>query len=769
MTMESRYAPRTCIITLALVVLLLAPCAWAVTSKITRQSSSKDLLAGEIENVVISSRGMIQLGRGAKVLANEFQDVWSVNSIMVSGGTIYIGTSPNGSIYKYSLGKLTKIYPVHGEQASQPTSPGADPSKKETPADSDAEEESEGQTIETDERFSNEHIFAMGMDVAGRLLAGISGDHCRLCRYEAGKMETIFEPDDTKYIFAVEVDNVGNVFLGTGPEGKIYALDPSGKVAQLVYDSPDKNILSLAAGPDGFIYAGSDTRGLIYKINPRNKTATVLYDSDEPEISALLFAGGTPSKAGNLYAAATSAKVVQTEQKFAAQQESTGRPEPKEESNKNSTGSDGGLRLQIANTGKAAGDKPKSRPRPVAKGAKPGSASHIYRINEQGYVTEVFSEAAVFLCLARRNGNILIGSGNDAQLFTVEPNREREAVVYEDEHAAQITAVAVSERNVYIGTANPARLILLSPDHAAEGTYISDLIDAGQPAKWGKLQIDADVPRACKVLVASRSGNVKDVNDPTFSDWTELVEITEPIQLRCPLGRFCQYKLALKTQDGQKTPVIREIAVASTVPNLTPKLNSIDVSAIRKPGKEGVFKIAYKASDENDDKLIYAIAFRKIGRANWIELKDEVEAAEYEWDGKTVEDGRYEVRVIASDERSNTVATRLTGSRISDPLVIDNTGPVIRKYSLEKHGKAATLKLQITDELSAIGKLQYTIDSHAEWKGTLPDDLVFDTTDESFTLMTEDLEPGEHIIALKISDAVGNTTYKTFEVSVLSK
>jgi hypothetical protein len=134
-----------------------------------------------------------------------------------------------------------------------------------------------------------------------------------------------------------------------------------------------------------------------------------------------------------------------------------------------------------------------------------------------------------------------------------------------------------------------------------------------------------------------------------------------------------------------------------------------------------------------------------------------------------VEDGRYEVRVVASDQRSNSAATKLTGTRISDPIVVDNTGPVIRKHKIEKSGRAATLKLQITDELSAIGKLEYTIDSNAKWKSTLPDDLVFDTTDESFTILTEELEPGEHILALKISDDVGNTTYKTFELSVLGK
>ena len=760
MHMDFRGPRWTYLTAILLTVSLLAPHGSGVTSKITRQSDSKDFLEGDTDGVVISSRGTIQLGRAAKVLEAEFDDVWSVNCIAVSGGTIYVGTSPNGSIYKHSLGKLTKIYPLEGQGGSSDESPASD--------DQDIDE-SDGMTIEAEERFSNQHIFAMATDVAGRLLAGISGDDCKLCRYEAGHMETIFEPNDARYIFAIEVDSVGSVYMGTGPEGKIYVLDPSGKVTQLVYDSPDKNILSLAAGRDGFLYAGSDTRGLVYKINPRNKTATVLYDSDEPEISALLFAGGAPNERGNLFAAATSAKVVQTESKFAARQKVAGRPEPREENGRNNSDSDGGMRLKIANTSEDADSKPPARAQPVRKGSKPGTASYIYQITKEGYVTEVFSESAVFLSLTRQNGEILIGSGNNAQLFSVEPESERQAVVYEDEKAAQITAVAVSGKDVYLGTANPARLILLSTDYAVEGTYVSDLVDAGQPAKWGKLQIDADIPRACKVLVASRSGNVEDINDPTFSDWTEDVEITEPIQLRCPLGRFCQYKLVLKTRDGQKTPLIREVAVASTVPNLAPTVESVEAERVKKAGSEGVFKISYKASDKNDDTLVYKIDFRKIGRTHWIELKEEVEDDSYEWDGKTVEDGRYEVRVTADDERSNTVATQKTGRRISDPIVVDNTGPVIRKYSIEKSGKAATLKLQITDELSVIGKLEYTIDSHAEWKGTLPDDFVFDTTDESFTIITEELEPGEHILALKISDDVGNTTYKTFELSVLGK
>ena len=124
---------------LILIAVLLACPTWAVTSKITRQSNSKELLQGKTDGVVVTSRGTIQLGRAAKVLATELDDVWSVNSIVVSGGTVYIGTSPNGSIYRYRLGALTKIYPT---DASAAPADGAatDPSDKQLSPQGDDED-----------------------------------------------------------------------------------------------------------------------------------------------------------------------------------------------------------------------------------------------------------------------------------------------------------------------------------------------------------------------------------------------------------------------------------------------------------------------------------------------------------------------------------------------------------------------------------------------------------------------------------------------------
>jgi len=754
------------LILVVLVCLFLSSACFAVSSKVTRHTSSSDLVKGRTEKVVIGSRGTIQLSRAAESLIKEFKsfdDVWSINSIVVSGGTVYFGTSPNGGIYKYNLNKLTKIYPPDGDSAQS--------GKKQ-----DDPEKAESGDIEDEEYLSNEHIFAMAKDVSGRLLAGISGKECRLCRLEGENMETVFEPNDAKYIFALAIGDGGNIYLGTGPEGKIYQLNSLGKKPQLIYDSQDKNILSLAIGLDGYLYAGSDTRGLVYKIHPQTKKVTVLYDSDQPEITVLLPVENSESDV-SLYAAATSAKIVQTQTQFAASTfsgTSPGRPEAEEDKSEESAGDNkGDLKLEIANTKVASEAKPAAGPPPVRKGTKSTQASHIYKITQDGFVTDVFDEAAVFFCLAEKDGKLLVGTGNNANLFSVEPAMEQQAVIYEDEQAAQITAIALAGDAVYLGTANPAKLITLGSGFASEGTYTSDLIDAGQPATWGKLQLEASIPQGCKVLVSVRSGNVKDVNDPTFSEWSEPAEITAPVQLQCPLGRFCQYKLILQSQYGTDSPLIREIAVACTVPNLAPRVESVTVSRIKSAGKQGVFKISHETKDDNGDKLVYKIDFRKLGRTNWIELKDELEASSFEWDGKTVEDGRYEVRVTASDERSNTTLTKLTGSRISEPVIVDNTGPVVKNMKitspLKDDGQYRVLGIEVADDLSAIDKLEYTIDSNDRWISTVPDDLVYDTKDENFTIRIdaeEDLPKGDHVITVRVSDADGNTTYKTLEVNV---
>ena len=169
-----------------LVLSLLSQPAQPVTSKITRHRSKADMSKGQVKDVVVGSQGTLRLGRAWETPVEEFEDVWSINSIVVIGGTVYIGTSPNGGIFEYSLGKLTKIYPVESQEQQQQEAEAVNNDATNEPNDAN--------TVKAKEYLANEHIFAMATDVAGRLLAGISGKKCELLRFEAGRIETIFEP-----------------------------------------------------------------------------------------------------------------------------------------------------------------------------------------------------------------------------------------------------------------------------------------------------------------------------------------------------------------------------------------------------------------------------------------------------------------------------------------------------------------------------------------------------------------------------------------------
>jgi hypothetical protein len=213
-------------------------------------------------------------------------------------------------------------------------------------------------------------------------------------------------------------------------------------------------------------------------------------------------------------------------------------------------------------------------------------------------------------------------------------------------------------------------------------------------------------------------------------------------------------------------PNIRQVATAYVIPNLAPKVTEVSIGKADKDASSSLRKIDFKAEDENGDQLIYQIDFRKKGRTGWIKLIDELDKPTFDWNSKTTEDGIYEIRITASDELSNNQSTKLTGSRISDPVTIDNTAPTIEDHQLQINGNSATLTLKAVDQFSTIDSLSYTIDSNEKWISVLPDDNVFDTTVENFTIKAEKLEPGQHVLAVRISDAEGNTIYKTFDVDI---
>lgn len=708
------------------------PACFGVTSVITKHNSSADFLKGQTDKIVVDSAGTLRLAPETITVdcGSLLSDAWSIHTMYLDReGVLYLGTGPNAKVIRYLNGKAEQVYPLVNAGVSSTFSA----------------------------EIRNEHIFAMTHDVAGRLLIAVSGTKGKIVRL-AKEAEVVFEHERVQYIFAIARDASNNIYLGTGPEGLIFRLNPFCQNPEVLYEAKDKNILSLIVH-EGMIYAGSDQRGLIYKIDPETRKASVLYESEQNEITSLWM-----DSSGALFAAASSAEaaILQLKASQTALDKSPGRPDS--ESSDAASGQSGSLNTD--NTDKSEEkEEPKQMPQaPSPPAAK--AAGHIYKIDAEGFVTDLFSQVAVFYTLLEFDGKLWLGTGNKGQLFTVDPVTEKATLLFEDKTSSQITSAVVADGDVYLGLSNPARLVQLRPNYETRGSFESPLLDAGQPARWGKLQIEADVPEDCQVWLASRSGNVNEPNDPTFSEWTPDVPLTKATDLDCPLGRYCQYRLTFKSDNASETPAIREVSAAYVIPNLAPQVMAVKVQGSRDKKKLNIYDINFAAKDENKDTLEYTIEFRKVGRSVWIPLKEELTANRFEWDGQTVEDGRYEVRVTANDRLSNSPHTALTGSRVSDPFVIDTTAPRVAASRIEIQGNAAVLYLSVVDDYSVIGKLRYTVNSNEKWSSMLPDDMVFDTRAEQFTLRVDDLDRGEYVIAVELSDDLENTDYTTFEVTI---
>ena len=112
------------------------------------------------------------------------------------------------------------------------------------------------------------------------------------------------------------------------------------------------------------------------------------------------------------------------------------------------------------------------------------------------------------------------------------------------------------------------RLLLLHLDHAfaLSGSWTSATLDGGSPGVvWDQVQIDAEVPSGCAILVQAQTADAAD--DSTLGSFSPNESATTPPLttvldrlLFTPPGRHLRLRLTL-TSDGTATPTIRAVRV----------------------------------------------------------------------------------------------------------------------------------------------------------------------------------------------------------------
>ncbi|HET6862855.1 MAG TPA: hypothetical protein VFH91_07395 [Pyrinomonadaceae bacterium] len=713
--------------TLAL-LLISSSIVYAGQPVVWETSARADLLKGDARGVSISDTGVLMLSPKLTELFNTQQTyVWS--TAVDNAGNVFVGTGHDGKIFRIAAnGTGSLLY--------------------------DAAE-------------LDVTALAVGRD--GSLYAGTSPDG-KVYRIGAdGKADVYFDPDD-KYIWSLAVMPDGSLAVGAGDSGKIYRVRAAGAKpdVSLLVSTNQTHVISLAVTPQGDLIAGTDPGGLVLRISPEGKTFA-LFDTQLREIHAL-----APAADGSIYALALS--------DAAAGNKGPTAPVVTSQPSEGSTPTTTVTITAIDETGAPLQAQPTAtRSRNDVSNAR----SAVFRILPDGATDVVWSSTTITafsITPALTGGSVLIGTADKGRIYSV-TNDGRDTLLLQSPEG-QISSMIVKGNQIYAASSNQGKLFRFGNDLVSEGSYESPVRDAKLIATWGRVWWRG----AGNIEVQTRTGN-GERPDATWSDWSSSVKNPDGNQISSPRARFIQWRTVVRSGAGSPT-WLEDVSVAYLPRNVAPEVLTITALPIgvglqqiaqvaidpnvessgldpsvfgpvaqvppRRFYQRGARSFQWQAEDRNGDTLEYSIYYRPFNEQTFRLLKDKLRDNFFTIDGATLADGRYVIKVVASDGPDNPLGQKLTGERLSEPVDIDNTPPVVKVMDQPQAGRDnVRVVFSADDATSKIRKADISIDG-ATWLPIFPDDGIADSGHETFTVDAGALTPGEHTISLRSFDTSGN-------------
>jgi hypothetical protein len=171
---------------------------------------------------------------------------------------------------------------------------------------------------------------------------------------------------------------------------------------------------------------------------------------------------------------------------------------------------------------------------------------------------------------------------------------------------------------------------------------------------------------------------------------------------------------------------------------------------------QGAQSARWKAEDDNDDALQYAVAIRGEGETAWLPLEKDIEEAEVSFDSTAFADGLYQLRIVASDAGANPIGEGLSGERVSEPFLIDNTAPQVLDLKAQRDGGILRVRFRAADSATKIARAEVSVNG-GEWRAVLPETALLDSREASFSVELEAPE-GEAVVAARVADQRENAT-----------
>jgi hypothetical protein len=387
----------------------------------------------------------------------------------------------------------------------------------------------------------------------------------------------------------------------------------------------------------------------------------------------------------------------------------------------------------------------------------------LYRVQPNGQVERLWSADEGHLTSVRwlEDDVIYAGTGKEGHIHRIRASDHSHALIA-DVDERQVLALENAGGHTVFVTGDGAAIYELEQPGPAQREWTSKVLDAGGRARFGRLDVRGTGP----VRLSTRSGNTEKP-DASWSDWSLPLKAQGTMQ--SPSARFLQLQVRLEDQASTVYALEayyltdNQAAVVTEVSIEPPKPRS-ERPAQRAAASGSAYKLRWKVDNPDGDSLRYRVYFAQEGEARYIPLLREstlLTESEYSWDTEAAPDGYYRVLVEASDELDNPEPLARRTRQVSEPFLVDNRPPEIPELRADKSGISGTAR----DALGPISKLEYNVDG-LEWHLARAVDDLLDSREERFSVPMSQLPKGQHLVAIRASDARHNTTTRNITVDV---
>ncbi len=600
------------------------------------------------------------------------------------------------------------------------------------------------------------------------LLAGTAPDGLIYRIGERGDT-SVFARTGERYVWALAPGRNGVWYAATGTLGRVLRIE--GGKTRVVLDTEASNIIALIPDGSGGVYAGGDSHGRVYHVRADGTTRT-LFEAEEDEIRALAIGAD-----GALYAAALSSSAV-TGALAPAPPPPGGSSAEREERDDDDADASDEIKPTRATRGRAI----------------------VYRIVPDSTASAYWSAPApVVYALARGASGMIAATGNRAGVFTL--TRANAALHWLSAPQGQITALLVdgssAGERVFAAASNPAAVWTIGPGRAERGELISPVLDARRIARLGKVVARGE-PHGGRIELSTRTGNT----NPPDTTWSTWRAVGNDGAAGSPAGRYAQWRLILAGGD----PVVEAVEASWREQNLAPRVSGIVVApqgaAFREgdltprsepvtqtlPGGQkvsysvppassqrelrdlpawarGLRTVQWRGSDPNGDPLLYRVDVAPSAEGPWTLVAEDLDQSAFTWDTQSLVDGRYRLRVTASDLPGNAVGEEREDFSVSAPFHIDNTAPSVTELTATGVERGIRVTGTARDGSSPLTRIEVAVDDE-DWRVITPEGGFADDLDLVFRATVQPVEPGDHSVGVRAVDRAGNATTRAVRVRV---